>query len=109
MPDYLDPEIVWTTTGTFVEPNTYAGHEGVRRYLRALADDLEDVHVEPEELIDAGEHVIVPARLTGRGRLSGAPVELKFALLCSLRGGKIVRIHNYWERAGDLEAVGLAE
>ena len=107
--DLLDPEIEWTTTGIFVEPHTYRGHEDVRQYLGALADDFEGVHVEPDELIAAGDHVIVPARLTGRGRLSGVPVGLNVTLLYSLRGGKIVRIRNYAENAQALEALGLRE
>ena len=107
--DLLDPEIEWTTTGIFVEPRTRSGHEGVRQYLGSLADDFERVHVEPEELIAVDEHVIVPVRVTGRGRLSGVPVEVDATLLYSLRGGKIVRIRNYGDKAEALEAVGLAE
>jgi len=107
--DLLDPEIVWTTTGTFVDAKTHQGHEGVGQYLEALADDFENVHFEPKEMIGAGEHVIVPARLTGRGRLSGAPVGLTVTLLCSLRAGKVVRIHNYAEKAQALDAVVLRE
>jgi ketosteroid isomerase-like protein len=107
--DLLDPEIVWTTTGVFVEPDVYRGHEDVRRYVVTLTKDFEGLHVEPDEPIAMGEHVIVPARLTGRGRLSGASVDVTFTMLFSLREGKIVRIRNYWQKADALEAVGLPE
>ena len=73
--DLFDPEIEWITTGRFVEPDTYQGHDEVRRYLQALRDDFEDLHVEPHELVDAGDHVITPVRFTGRGRLSSAPID----------------------------------
>ena len=65
--------------------------------------------MEPDEPIAVGEHVIVPARLTGRGRLSGAPIDVTFTLLCSLRQDKIVGIRNYWQKAEALEAAGLRE
>src|SRR5688572_15179195 len=73
--EFFDPDIEWTTTGIFLEPGTYRGHEGVRRYMGALATELEDLHNEPEEFIDVGEQVVVPFRLSARGRQSGAPVE----------------------------------
>ena len=73
---FLDPEIEWNTTGIFVEPGTYRGHEGVVRYLGDVAAEFEDVHTEPEQLIDAGEQVVVPVRISGRGRQSGAAVDL---------------------------------
>ena len=107
--DLLDPEIVWTTTGLFVEPDIYRGHGDVRRYVEALRNEFEELHVEPDEPIAVGEHVIVPARLTGRGRLSGAPIDATFTMLFSLREGKIVRIRNYWQKAEALEAAGLRE
>ena len=107
--DLFDPEIEWITTGRFVEPDTYQGYEEVRRYLQALRDDFEDLHVEPHELVDAEDHVIVRVRFTGRGRLSSAPIDLEFTFVFSLRGGKIVRVRNYWEHTPALDAVGLRE
>ena len=107
--DLLDPEIVWTTTGVFMEPDVYRGHEEVRRYVVTLTKEFEGLQVEPDEPIAAGEHVIVPARLSGRGRLSGASVDVTFTMLFSLGEGKIVRIRNYWQKADALEAAGLLE
>jgi ketosteroid isomerase-like protein len=107
--EFFDPDIEWTTTGIFLEPGTYRGHEGVRRYMGALATELEDLHNEPEEFIDVGEQVVVPFRLSARGRQSGAPVEFSGALVYSLRGGKIFRIRNYTEKAEALESAGLSE
>ena len=93
--EFFDPEIEWTTTGIFLEPGTYRGHEGVRRYMG--------------EFIDAGEQVVVPFRLSARGKQSGAPVEFSGALVYSFRGGKIFRIRNYTEKAEAFEAAGLRE
>ena len=105
----LDPEIEWTTTGAFIEAATYQGHEGVRGYLGAMEDEFDDMRIDPEEFIDAGEQVVVAVRISGRGKRSGAPVELMLTSVFSLRGDKIVRIRNYAERAEALEAAGLTE
>ncbi len=107
--DLFAPEIEWVTTGRFVEPDTYRGHEEVRQYLQALRDDFDELHVEPHELVDAGDDVIVPVRFTGRGRMSSAPIDLEFTFVLSLRGGRIVRVRNYWQKAEALDALRLRE
>ena len=106
---FLDPEIEWNTTGIFVEPDTYLGHEGVVRYLGDVATEFEDVHAEPEQLIDAGDRVVVPVRISGRGRQSGATVDLGLTMVILLRDGVIVHIRNYPEKDETLEAAGLRE
>jgi ketosteroid isomerase-like protein len=106
---YLHPEIEWTTTGTFIEAGTYRGHEEVRRYLGSMLDEFEDSRNEPQELIDAGDQVVVSARLTGRGKRSGAPVELTLTSVAAVRDGMFVRVRNYSTKAEALEAVGLSE
>jgi ketosteroid isomerase-like protein len=106
---FFDTDIEWTTTGIFLEPGTYRGHEGARRYMGALATELEDLRSEAEDFIDAGDRVVVSFRLFARGRQSGAPVVFSGALVYWLRGSKIFRIRNYTEQADALEAAGLGE
>jgi ketosteroid isomerase-like protein len=106
---YLDPEIEWTTTGAFLEAATYRGHAGVRRYLGSMEEEFEDLSNQPEQLIDAGDQVFVRSRVSGRGKRSGAPVELVMHSVSWVRDSKIVRIRNYLTRAEALEAAGLSE
>jgi ketosteroid isomerase-like protein len=70
-------------------------------------DEIDDLRIEPEQLIDAGEQVVVSMRISGRGKLSGAHVELTLTSVSLLRDGNIVRGRNYSEKAEALEAVGL--
>jgi ketosteroid isomerase-like protein len=106
---YLDPEIEWTSTDAYIERATYRGHEGVRRYLGTMEEEFEDVRVEPVELIDAGEQVISSVRVSGRGKGSGAPVELTLISVGWLRNGVAYRIRNYPDMAAALEVAGLSE
>ena len=106
---YYDPEIEWTTTAGYIEPATYRGHEGIRRYLGTVADEFDDLRIEPVELIDTGEQVIGSVRFTGRGKASGAPVEMTLISVSSLRDGLIYRVRNYPGMADALEAAGLPE
>jgi ketosteroid isomerase-like protein len=81
----------------------------LRRYLGDVAAEFEDVYTEPEELIDAGARVVVPVRVSGRGRQSGAAVDLRLTMVVALRDGLIVHIRNYPEKDEALEAAGLSE
>ncbi len=45
--------------------------------------------------------------VTGRARASGIETELRYAVVYTLRNGKIVRGREYIDREHALEAVGL--
>jgi ketosteroid isomerase-like protein len=47
--------------------------------------------------------------MRGQGRGSGAPVEMTFVKVWSLRDGKAVSLRDYATKAQALEAVGLRE
>ena len=46
-------------------------------------------------------------RITGRARLSGVETEFRYAVVCTIQDGKIIRGREYATRAEALEAVGL--
>jgi ketosteroid isomerase-like protein len=106
---YYHPEVELTSTAGYIEPATYCGHEGLRRYLGSMEEEFEDLRIEPVELIDAGEQVISSVRISGRGKASGAPVALTLISVGSLRDGMVYRVRNYPDMAAALEAAGLRE
>jgi ketosteroid isomerase-like protein len=46
-------------------------------------------------------------RVTGRAKASGVTTELRYAVVYTVRDGKIARGREYIDRATALEAVGL--
>jgi hypothetical protein len=66
---------------------TRYGGEGFLRAAEEAVEAFEEYSVEPEDFIDAGEAVVVPVRISGRGRVSGARLETRLAHLCFLRRG----------------------
>jgi ketosteroid isomerase-like protein len=62
-----------------------------------------------EEMIDAGDRVIACHRMRGKGRESGVEIDTRLVQVVTVRGGKQVRIDDYWTRDEALEAVGLSE
>jgi ketosteroid isomerase-like protein len=53
--------------------------------------------------------VIAVMRGSGRAKLSGVETDLTFAVLYSIRDGKIARGREYWTRDEALKAAGSAE
>jgi uncharacterized protein len=105
MLEYIDPEFELTTPPEFsVEPSTYRGHDGVRRYFDSFYEAMEEVRFEPEEFIAAGEQVVVPLRLVARGRGTGIEAEQRVVTVCTLRNGKILRMDPYATREQALAA-----
>jgi len=88
---------------------TYLGAEGVTAYTRDnLLGPWADFTMEAEEILAAGDSVLVEVRQRGVGRTSGVPTELRYFTVWSFRGRKVIRIESFRERAEALEAVGLS-
>jgi ketosteroid isomerase-like protein len=92
---FPDPEAWWVGMD-----EEYVGHDGVRRYMSAVYEAVEDYRPEIEDIVDAGDgRVLTLAIEHGRGRGSGAQVEAsKTAHLWSLRDGKAVRLDLFLDR-----------
>jgi uncharacterized protein len=88
---------------------TRRGRDGFLQGSQDAWDAFEDYRVEPQEFIDAGDAVVVPVRISGRGRASGARMEFRLVHLWVLRDGKAIRNEIYRTTAEALEAVGLSE
>ncbi len=73
-----------------------------------LAGMFESVRTEPDELIDAGEHVITPLIGYFRSR-DGLEVTARFTYLWTFRDGACVRVTIFQTRNEAHEAAGLSE
>jgi ketosteroid isomerase-like protein len=88
-------------------------HLGLRGYLDARAEMVaawDPWQQEVERVIDAGENgVVLLLTLKARGRGSGVSVEVPWAMVMTLRGGRITTSRVFLDRAEALKAVGLEE
>ena len=88
---------------------TFRGHEGIRRFFEGQLAILEDLRAEPTEFIDAGEHVVVPFRLSGRAKNTHLPFQADYIHVLTFRGDKLLRLRLFQSKARALEAAGLRE
>ena len=94
----------------FPAAGAYLGTDAVAAYTReSLLGTWADFAMETEEILAAGDSVLVGVRQRGVGRTSGAPTELRYFTTWSFRGRKVIRIESFRGRAEALEAVGLSK
>ena len=105
--EFIDPEFEMTTPADMtVEPATYRGHEGMRHYFESFYEIMDEVRFEPEEFIDAGDRVVVPARLVARGRDTGIEAVQHLTMVWTLRDGKAIGCETYATKDEALQAAG---
>ena len=109
--EFCDREIDWRAIeGAPDDVGEMQGTEAVRRYYQDWLDTFEDITTNPTELLDVGDdRVVALLHVTGRARLSGIATELRYAVVYTLRGGKILHGREYADRQEALKAVGLEE
>ena len=92
--DRLHDDVEWDVPESAPFGGIYHGKEEVGRFFASLPEHLEELNVEPAELHDAGDHVIVTGRHSGRAR-GGEPFETRFAMVWRMRDGKAAAFREY--------------
>jgi ketosteroid isomerase-like protein len=106
--DSYDPDIEVHEDPSFPETGVYRGIEAVRRYFAQFTESFDEFIFEANDFIDLGEdNVLVLFHLRMRGKGSGATVEASPGWILTVRGGKVVRIEAYVDRAQALAVAGL--
>jgi ketosteroid isomerase-like protein len=91
-----DSKIEWIEAGGGRAPaGTFRGPQSVANDVFAtVPQNFDDFRAEPEQFIDAGEHVVVVGRFRGKA-LSGATLDAPFVHVNRMRNGKVVAFQNY--------------
>lgn len=102
-----DMELDWSASRGFVA-GVYRGFDEFQRFWTEYFDAFEEIAVEPDRFIHAGESVVVPNVVRMRGR-DGIQVSARSTLVYTVRNRKISRLCLYQETEEALQALGLAE
>jgi ketosteroid isomerase-like protein len=103
----FDPEIEWVLPAR-QSSDSCRGPEEVKRFWKGLDDTFDELRLEPQEFLDAGDHVATRLRYYGRGKASGAAIEEEmYHQVATFRAGRIVRMEYFGEWSEALEAAGL--
>lgn len=84
----------------------YHGHQGFLDLWRDYKKDMDDLHIETEQIIDLGDRLVIRATLVGRGRSSGVATKRTLGLTYYFSPrGMIARSDIYWTWESALAAV----
>ena len=106
----VDPAVEWDWSRAMgPDREIIRGREQVAGFILSWWDAFDEAVVVEDELIDAGEHVVVAFHGRQRGRGSGAEVQGPGSVLVwTFRDGQAINVTLYQTRAEALEAVGLS-
>ncbi len=107
--ELYDPQVVFIQRPEFPDSGTYIGPDEVARYMRGFLEAWTKVTIAAEEIIEAGDSVVVRVIQRGLGSVSGTETELRYFHVWTFRGDRVVRWENFRERREALAAVGLED
>ena len=86
------------------------GPDDVRRFWEGLDETFEELRLDPQEFVDAGDRVATRLRHFGRGRRSGIEIDEElYHQVTTFREGRMVRIEYFGEWSEALEAAGVSD
>lgn len=100
----FDPDIEWDSPPSLPWGGLYRGHDEVGSFFAKLAESVEEIRVQPERYVEAGDEVIVVGQHYGRAR-GGGEFEARWAMFWELRDGKAIRFREIVDTAPVAEAV----
>ena len=105
------PEIEWSSEITMRmegSETVFRGRDGLRRYWDEW-HSLWDVRIDPTEIRDLGDTILVIAQTRTQVEASGIEIEGDVAYVFEFEGSLARRVRSYLDPGKALEAVGLSE
>ena len=93
---YIHPDFETTTPPDLAsEPDTYRGHEGVRRWFSSFDEVMDEIRWDPRSFRQVGDRVVVEFTLRARGKTTGLDFGQDAVMVWELRAGQGIRIDLY--------------
>ena len=103
----LHPDVELHQDDELADTRTYYGLEDFRRGVALWLSEWEGFRFDAEELIDAGDSVVMRVRLSGRAKASGVELAERRYHVWDFEDGKACCVTVLRTREQALEAVGL--
>lgn len=105
----FDPHVVIRLDAEWPENRPRLGAEEARRFFEDLFGMLGGTETAIEDVIDAGDRVVMRYRSRVRGQRSGIEDEVLFTQVVTFRLGKVVMLEYFLDHQAALETVGLSD
>jgi ketosteroid isomerase-like protein len=98
----------WHPAAELPGVETYVGPEGFAEFMDLWTEGFEDWKVRLKDVRGRGDRVIAFAHQAGVGKASGAPVDMDFAMVFTVRDGVVTDVRAFLDDDEALAAVGLS-
>jgi ketosteroid isomerase-like protein len=106
---HFDPEIEWVMPAR-QRSDSGRGPGAAIRFFEEIDEAMDELRLEPQEFVDAGDRVATRLRHHGRGKGSGVEIDEElYHQVATFRDGRIVRMEYFAEWDEALAAAGLPE
>jgi ketosteroid isomerase-like protein len=107
--ELIDPEFEMTTPSNLAsEPDTYRGHDGIRRYFDSFYEVMDDIYMEGHEFLAVGDRVVVDFTLHATGRSTGIAAGQNAFQVWTLKEGKAIRLELFATREEAIAATRIS-
>jgi len=104
------PDVEWGATDFPGIEGVYRGPDAMQQWMDTIRSAWEEFEVTLDEVLhDGGDVAVVAERVRGRGRESGAEVEMRVFSMYWFKERKVRKRSAFTERKAALEAAGLSE
>jgi ketosteroid isomerase-like protein len=103
----IDPDVELREWPEGPDPGTYRGHAGALRAAASWSEAWEWLENDVDEIIEAGDRVVVCGRTRGKGKGSSVEVAIDTYNVYTLRGGRVIRMEFFTTREPAFRAAGL--
>jgi ketosteroid isomerase-like protein len=104
---FIHPDFEATTPPNLAsEPDTYRGHDGIRRWFDSFDEAMDDIRWDAHDFQQVGEKVVVEFTLRARGKTSGLDFGQPAVMVWSFRDGKAIGIELFETLDEALAAAG---
>ena len=107
-PDLLTEDAEWVNPHDAVEPGTLRGADSFNAAISSVFAAWDNLHFEPERLLDNGDEVVSLGLLRGQLHASGMEVTSAHAQIWTFRDGRVSRMRWFNSHRDALEAAGLS-
>jgi ketosteroid isomerase-like protein len=107
--EFFDPEIDWVLPA-HQRSDSCRGPDEIKRFWRGLDEAFDELRLQPQETVEAGDRVAMRLRYYMRGKESGVVIDGDlYHQVTTFRDGMMVRIEYFtgWDEA--LAAAGLSQ
>jgi ketosteroid isomerase-like protein len=94
MLEYVHPEFEMTTLpGQAAEPQTYTGHDGLRRWFDTFYEVMDEISIEPSSYEEIEPNrVLLEFTLRAKGQASGIEVTQQARAIATIRDEKLAHL-----------------